>query len=80
MIDCEKSISMLSDFRDGVLDEDNHLFVRMHLDCCPPCHGIFRDLELLIITATELRISPAINFPDEEIIWRRISIEKRTIQ
>ena len=72
MLDCTKSLELLSDYRDGSLDEVEVVLVRSHLDGCPPCTGIFHDLEVIVITARSLSSEESIAFPDENIIWQRI--------
>jgi predicted anti-sigma-YlaC factor YlaD len=73
-MDCATSLSLLSDYHDGFLAETESTQVRAHLDSCKPCLGIFSDLDLITVTAIELRNSDTINFPDEGIMWQRLRI------
>lgn len=78
-MDCAKSLAMLSDFRDGALNEEEREGVRQHLTLCRPCAGVFRDLDTIVVAATVLREEPGITFPDEHVIWQRMSLAKRHI-
>lgn len=79
MVECEKSLEMLSDYRDGLLGDDERTLVSKHLSKCPPCDGIYKDLDSIILTAIVLRLEEGVQFPDEEAIWQRLSIGTRTI-
>ncbi|HEX8141579.1 MAG TPA: zf-HC2 domain-containing protein [Pyrinomonadaceae bacterium] len=79
-MDCAKSLELLSDFHDNGLDETMRVEVRTHLDECPPCAGVFLDLDTIVLAATVLRAEePGMAFPDEQVIWQRMSIGRRTI-
>lgn len=78
-MDCAKSLELLSDFHDNGLDEALRVEVRTHLDECLPCAGVFRDLDTIVLAATVLRSEPGINFPDEQLIWQRMSISRGTV-
>ena len=78
-MDCAKSLEMLSDFHDGALDEAWRAKVRTHLAECPPCAGVFRDVDTIVLAAAALRGDQEIAFPDENLIWQRMSIVNRTI-
>jgi hypothetical protein len=78
-MDCAKSLELLSDFHDNTLDETLRAEVRTHLDRCIPCAGVFRDLDTIVLAATVLRSEPGINFPDEQLIWQRMSISRGTV-
>ena len=71
MVDCTRSLELLSEFRDGSLGEPEVVWVRTHLDGCGPCKGIFDDLDAIAATARTLTVE-SIAFPDENIIWQRI--------
>jgi predicted anti-sigma-YlaC factor YlaD len=73
-MDCVTSLSLLSDYHDGFLAEAESTQVRAHLDSCKPCLCIFSDLDLITVTAIELRNSDTINFPDEGIMWQQLRI------
>ena len=77
-MECANNIELLSDFHDGTLDEVVQVEVRDHLALCQPCAGIFRDLDTIVMAATVLRAEQEITFPDENLIWQRMSITKRT--
>lgn len=78
-MDCAKSLELLSEFHDGALDEAWQAKVRTHLTECPPCAGVFLDLDTIVLAATALRSDLEIAFPDENLIWQRMSIGNRTI-
>lgn len=74
-MDCEQSLELLSGLHDGELDETTAFVVRKHLDDCPPCAGIFDDLSLIVITASEIREpNGSFPFPDENALWQRITL------
>ncbi|HVG35145.1 MAG TPA: zf-HC2 domain-containing protein [Pyrinomonadaceae bacterium] len=73
-MECAKSLELLSDFHDNALDETLRVEVRTHLDECRPCAGVFRDLDTIVLAATVLRSEPGVAFPDEQLIWQRMSI------
>ena len=74
--DCVKSLELLSDYRDGALDETAKSFVRFHLADCPPCDGIFKDLDLIVLTAPSLVSENGVAYPDETVVWQRMAIVK----
>lgn len=65
---------MLSDFRDGALDETLRTLVTTHLSKCLPCMGIFRDIDAIVVAATVLRVEEGLTFPDEDALWQRMNI------
>lgn len=75
-MDCAKSLALLSDFHDGSLNETEIEQVRLHLVDCPPCDGVFRDLTLIVIIAAELRDESALPFPQQTIIWQRLTASR----
>ena len=77
MSDCEKSLGLLSDFRDGGLDELEVTWIKAHLDGCGDCHGIFKELDMIVATAGSLRVEDAIAFLDEDIVWVRIGMKRK---
>jgi Putative zinc-finger len=77
-MDCAKSLELLSEFRDGALDETGRMEVHTHLTLCGPCAGVFNDLDTIVLAATALR-SDEIAFPDEQVIWQRMDFAGRTI-
>lgn len=79
MSECEKSLELLSDLRDGMLVETEVAWVRTHLDGCVGCKDVFTDIETIVLTASTLRTENGFAYPDEEIIWQRIGITRRIV-
>lgn len=79
MINCAKSLELLSDFRDDALNEKDRASVSEHLATCLPCTGVFQDIDSIIITATILRREEDISFPDENALWQRMRLAKSMI-
>ncbi len=78
-MDCSKSLELLSEFRDGLLGESDKALVSAHLAICVPCMGIFKDLDSIVAAASSfLRGEDGISFPDETIIWERVSVKRTT--
>jgi hypothetical protein len=69
---CEESLPLLSEYHAGALDDTQRDGVRQHLDCCPPCDGIYHDVEEIVNSASSLRGEQGISFPDENAVWQRI--------
>jgi predicted anti-sigma-YlaC factor YlaD len=78
-MDCAKSLALLSEFRDGALDEEYRALVRAHLALCPPCEGVFKDLDTIVAAAQVLREEKEISFPDEHLLWQRMALSGRPI-
>ena len=78
-MECAKSVELLSDFHDGLLGEEERVLVQTHLAECPPCAGIFRDLDVIVISASVLREEQGISFADENLLWQRMNIAKRAV-
>ncbi len=78
-MDCAKSLELLSDFHDGALDEAWRAKVQTHLVVCNPCAGVFRDLDAIVLAAAALHTNSEVAFPDENVIWQRMGIVKRTV-
>lgn len=78
-MECAKSLELLSDLHDGMLEEALQVEVRIHLAECHPCAGVFRDLDTIVLAATSLRTNSELAFPDERAIWQRMSIGKPTV-
>jgi predicted anti-sigma-YlaC factor YlaD len=79
-MDCAKYLELLSDYCDGALDDDARTLVQTHLKDCIPCDGVSRELDSIVRTAVILRSeSESISFPDEEIIWQRLTLSKQII-
>lgn len=79
MVECEKSLGLLSDLRDGQLEETEVVWVKTHLDGCVGCKEIFQDIESIVLAALSLRNQNGLAYPDEEQLWTRIGSVKRTI-
>jgi predicted anti-sigma-YlaC factor YlaD len=77
-IECTKSLELLSDYHDGFLDDNDKNLVETHLAKCPPCVGIFKDLNTITVLASEIRTTK-ISFPDENEIWHRMKLSQRTV-
>ena len=75
-MDCAKSIELLSEYDAGVLGEDDSIFVREHLNICTDCDGVFQDLKLIVQTALAMRSENGIAYPDEEVLWQRLSANR----
>lgn len=73
-MDCVQSLLLLSDYHDGSLDEEPRSLIIIHLEECPPCMGIFKDLQVIVTSATVIRGEDGITFPDENLIWQRMQI------
>jgi hypothetical protein len=73
-MDCARSIELLSEYSAGSLGENDIIFVRTHLLDCVDCNGVFEDLRLIVQTATLLRNENGIAYPDEELLWQRVSV------
>jgi predicted anti-sigma-YlaC factor YlaD len=73
-MDCSRSIELLSEYTAGSLGENDSIFVRTHLLDCTDCNGVFEDLRLIVQTATLLRSENGIAYPDEELLWQRVSV------
>ena len=78
-MECAESVALLSEFREGTLNEMLLVEVRAHLAVCPPCMGVFSDLETIVVAGSGLRVDQDIPFPDEKVLWQRMGIAKRTI-
>ena len=75
-MDCSRSIELLSEYSAGSLGDDDILFVKTHLSSCQDCNGVFQDLRLIVQTAVALRSDNGIAYPDEEILWQRVSARR----
>jgi predicted anti-sigma-YlaC factor YlaD len=73
-MDCSRSIELLSEYTAGSLGENDSIFVRTHLLDCKDCNGVFEDLRVIVQTATLLRSENGIAYPDEELLWQRVSV------
>jgi hypothetical protein len=71
-MDCEESLPLLSEYHAGALDEAARNKVRDHLGCCPPCDGVYQDVESIVVSASSLRGEDGISFPDENAVWQRL--------
>jgi predicted anti-sigma-YlaC factor YlaD len=78
-MDCSKSLELLSEYRAGALEESELILVRTHLSGCEDCDGVFKDLELILQAAASLRNSNGFAYPDENVVWQRLSLSKGPI-
>lgn len=79
-MECAESLALLSDLHDGMLPELMQAMVREHLSLCPPCKGVYIELETIILTAKALSDDAGLTFPDETIIWQKLSITRGGVQ
>lgn len=78
-MECEESLALLSELHAGALEETQALLIRRHLADCPPCCGVYEDLQTIVVTATGLRqATDQLQFPDEDQVWQRITVLRRT--
>jgi anti-sigma factor ChrR (cupin superfamily) len=75
-MDCARSIELLSEYSAGSLAEPDSVFVRTHLTICADCNGVFEDLKLIVQTALVMRSENGIAYPDEELLWQRVSTSR----
>ena len=73
-MDCSRSIELLSEYTADTLGEHDKIFISTHLLDCVDCKGVFEDLRLIVQTATLLRAENGIAYPDEELLWQRVSV------
>lgn len=79
-MNCLESLKLLSDYRDAVLDEMICQEIKKHLGDCPPCDGLFRDLDLIVRTSMQLREEyDVISFPDENAVWQHIVLRRQEV-
>lgn len=79
-MECEESVALLSELHAGTIEESTAILIRRHLADCPPCCGVFEDIQTIVTTATSLNeANDGLEFPDEEVIWQRITVVKRTV-
>ncbi|MBD0370133.1 MAG: zf-HC2 domain-containing protein [Pyrinomonadaceae bacterium] len=78
-MECDESLELLSELHAGTLEESTALLIRRHLADCPPCCGVYEDLQTIVLTATSLgKSNDQLEFPDENAIWQRITVRRRT--
>jgi anti-sigma factor ChrR (cupin superfamily) len=79
-MECEESVELLSELHAGTLEETTALLVSRHLADCPPCGDVYEELQTIIVTATSLgKASDSLEFPDENVVWQRITMVRRTV-
>ncbi|HYJ46309.1 MAG TPA: zf-HC2 domain-containing protein [Pyrinomonadaceae bacterium] len=76
-MDCVESITLLSEYHEGALDEPVSIEVRIHLRDCPPCADVYNELKEIVTKAVALREYQEINFPDENSLWLRMRLAER---
>ena len=77
-MDCDISIELISEYSVGSLGDDDSNLVKTHLLTCPDCEGGLKDLALIVQTAHALRSENGLAYPDEEILWQRVSVGRIT--
>lgn len=77
-MDCARSIELLSEYSFGSLSEDDSVFVKTHLLTCPDCDGVLKELALIVQTAHAMRSDNGLDYPDEQILWQRVSVGRIT--
>jgi hypothetical protein len=78
-MECDESVELLSELHAGTLEETTALSIHRHLADCPPCCGVYEDIQTIVLTATSLGQShDSLEFPDENQVWQRITIVRRT--
>ncbi len=78
-MECEESVALLSELHAGNIEESTALLIHRHLADCPPCCGVYEDLQTIVLTATSLgQSNDSLEFPDEDRVWQRITMIKRT--
>ena len=75
-MNCEESIELLSDYYAGELDDANKKGVGRHLEKCLPCAGVYTELTLIVETAGVLRRENGLAYPDEQVVWQRMSLTR----
>ena len=75
-MDCARSIELLSEYTAGSLGDDDSVFVRTHLTACADCNGVLEDLKLIVQTAIAMRSENGIAYPDEEVLWQKVSTRR----
>lgn len=79
-MDCDESVALLSELHAGALEETTALLIQRHLADCPPCCGVFEDIQTIVITATSLgQSSDNMEVPAEDRVWQRITLIRRTV-
>ncbi|HEY0321295.1 MAG TPA: hypothetical protein VGC66_10095 [Pyrinomonadaceae bacterium] len=78
-MECEESLALLSELHAGTIEESIALSIHRHLADCPPCCGVYEDIQTIIVTATSLgQSNDQLEFPDENQVWQRITLVRRT--
>lgn len=78
-MECEESLALLSELHAGAIEETTALLIRRHLADCPPCCGVYDDIQTIVLTATSLgQSNDSLEFPDENQVWQRITVVRRT--
>ena len=75
-MDCARSIELLSEYSAGSLGDDDSVFITTHLTACADCNGVFEDLKIIVQTAIAMRHENGIAYPDEEILWQKVSARR----
>ena len=70
-MNCEKCQELLSDFLDGVMNDDEHQTFNAHLEECFPCFNVHAEMNSIVTFCRENRgeyVAP----PNEQAMWVRI--------
>jgi len=78
-MDCAKSLELLSDYSEGTLDDPFIVQVREHLSICVDCDGVLKDLRLIVEVAAALRNTNGFQYPDENVLWQRLGLDKKML-
>jgi len=75
-MNCSQAVELLSEYYANALDENSVVEIKTHLVECQPCEGIYEDVTLIVTTARILRGGEHLPYPDEQILWQRLSIAR----
>jgi len=75
-MNCSQAVELLSEYYANALDENSVVEIKTHLVECQPCEGIYEDVTLIVTTARILRDGEHLPYPDEQILWQRLSIAR----
>jgi predicted anti-sigma-YlaC factor YlaD len=75
-MDCAQSLELLSDYSEGGLAEADKVSVSEHLSNCVDCDGVMKDIRLIVEAARALRNTNGFQYPDENVVWQRLGLDK----
>ncbi len=73
-MNCSQTVELLSEYYVEALDETTIVEVKTHLLECQPCDGVYEDMTLIVTTARILRNGDHLSYPDEQVLWQRLSV------